>query len=154
LPASVATVWETMAAEAERESPLWAAALRPEAEREELAVFSPLADERFALGIESIYEGYLLHYGRPRLFSLADRDAAILLGDYLYAHGLVRITALGDVDAVGRLAELLSLCAHLRAEGEGGDGEAWADTVGSLGETAPPSAAVERSLRLHGERVD
>jgi hypothetical protein len=153
LPASVATVWETMAAEAERESPLWAAALRPEAEREELAVFSPLADERFALGIESIYEGYLLHYGRPRLFSLADRDAAILLGDYLYAHGLVRITALGDVDAVGRLAELLSLCAHLRAEGEGGDGEAWADTVGSLGGGRPPREAVERALALHGERV-
>jgi hypothetical protein len=154
LPASVGTVWETIVAEAERESALWAAALRPEAEREELAVFSPLADERFALGIESIYEGYLLHYGRARLFSPADRDAAILLGDYLYAHGLVRITALGDVDAVGRLAELLSLCAHLRAEGEAGDGEAWADTVGSLGETAPSPAVVERSLRLHGERVD
>jgi hypothetical protein len=154
LPASVGTVWETIVAEAERESALWAAALRPEAEREELAVFSPLADERFALGIESIYEGYLLHYGRARLFSPADRDAAILLGDYLYAHGLVRITALGDVDAVGRLAELLSLCAHLRAGGEAGDGEAWADTVGSLGKTAPSPAVVERSLRLHGERVD
>ena len=84
--------------EAERESPLWAAALRPEGSREAVAVFSPLADERFALGVESIYEGYLLHYGRSRLFSPADRDGAILLGDYLYAHGLVRITTLGDVE--------------------------------------------------------
>jgi hypothetical protein len=154
LPTSVETIWETIAREAERESPLWATALHPEGSRETVAVFSPLAEERFALGVESIYEGYLLHYGRPRLFSPADRDAAILLGDYLYAHGLVRITALGDVDAVARLAELLSLCAHLRAEGRGGDGEAWAATIGSLGEAEPAEEAVDRALSLHAERVD
>ena len=154
MPTSVETIWDTIAREAERESSLWAAALRPRESRETLAVFSPLADERFALGVESIYEGYLLHYGRPRLFSPADRDAAILLGDYLYAHGLVRITTLGDVDAVARLAELLSLCAHLRAEGLGGDGEAWAATIGSLGETEPSREAVDRALSLHAERVD
>lgn len=140
--------------EAQRESSLWAAALRAQDARETIAVFSPLADERFALAVESIYEGYLLHYGRPRLFSPADRDAAVLLGDYLYAHGLVRITALDDVEAVARLAELLSLCAHLRAEGVGGDGEAWAATIGSLGEGEPPAAAVERALSLHAGRVD
>jgi hypothetical protein len=154
LPTSVETIWETIAREAEGESALWAAALRPERSRETVAVFSPLADERFALGVESIYEGYLLHYGRPRLFSPADRDGAILLGDYLYAHGLVRITTLGDVDAVARLAELLSLCAHLRAEGQGGDGEAWAATIGSLGEADPSREAVDRALSLHAERVD
>ena len=48
---------------------------------------------RFALGIETIYEGYLLHYGRPRLFAPPDGERALLLGDYLYAHGLVRIAA-------------------------------------------------------------
>jgi hypothetical protein len=154
LPTSVETIWETIVREAERESPLWAAALRPEESRETVAVFSPLADERFGLGVESIYEGYLLHYGRPRLFSPADRDAAILLGDYLYAHGLVRITTLGDVEAVTRLAELLSLCAHLRAEGEGGDGEAWAATIGSLDDSEPTREAVARALSLHAERVD
>ena len=154
MPASTATIWETIAHDAERESSLWAAALRPEDAREQVPVFSPLADERFALGVESIYEGYLLHYGRPRLFSPADRDAAVLLGDYLYAHGLVRITALGDVDAVEQLAELLSRCAHLRAEGEGGDGRAWAETIGSLGDAEPAEVAVERALSLHSERVD
>ena len=154
MPTSVETIWETIACEAERESPLWATALRPEGSRETVAVFSPLAEGRFALGVESIYEGYLLHYGRARLFSPADRDVAILLGDYLYAHGLVRITALGDVDAVARLAELLSLCAHLRAEGQGGDGEAWAATIGSLGEEEPAREAVDRALSLHAERVD
>ena len=81
------------------------------------AVFSPLAPERFALGLETIYEGYLVHYGRPRLFAPADEDEALLLGDYLYAHGLVRIAATGELDAVATLAELISTCAHLRAEG-------------------------------------
>jgi hypothetical protein len=154
LPSSVATIWDTIARDAEQESSLWAAALRPEGARETVPVFSPLAEERFALGVESIYEGYLLHYGCPRLFSPADRDAAVLLGDYLYAHGLVRITALGDVEAVACLAELLALCAHLRAEGEDGDGQAWADTIGALGDTRPSAEAVERALAVHAERVD
>ncbi len=154
MPTSTATIWDTIASEAERESSLWAAALRPTGEREDLPIFSPLAPERFALGVESIYEGYLLHYGRPRLFAPGDRDAAVLLGDYLYAHGLVRITDPGNVEAVRRLAELLSLCAHLRAEGEGGDGEAWADTIGSLGDGMPSASAVRRALDLHADRVD
>jgi hypothetical protein len=147
-------IWATIADEAGRESSLWAAALRPEAERDDTPVFSELAPDRWALGLESIYEGYLLHHGRPRLFGPADSDTAILLGDYLYAHGLVRITALGDVDTVARLAELLSLCAHLRAEGQGGDGEVWAATIGSLGEAEPAQEAVDRALSLHAERVD
>ena len=78
----------------------------------------------------------------------------MLLGDYLYAHGLVRVTALGDVEAVERLAELLSLCAHLRAEGEGGDGRAWAETIAGLGDAEASPEAVERALALHAERVD
>ena len=126
-------VWATIALEAERESPLWGAALRPEDERETEAVFSPLGEPRFALGLETIYEAYLLHYGRPRLFAPADRDTALLLGDYLYAHGLVRIAAFEDVAAVADLAELISLCAQLRASGADGDGEAWAATAALLG---------------------
>ena len=147
-------VWEAIAREAAGESVLWAAALRPAPVREPAAVFSPLAEPRFGLGLETIYEGYLVHYGAPRLFAPADPDAALLLGDYLYAHGLVRITALGEVEAVERLAELLSLCAHLRAEDRGGDGNAWATTVGSLAGAKPTGDAVERALALHGERVD
>jgi hypothetical protein len=155
LAASTASLWETIAVEAGRESPLWAAALRPEGEREEQPVFSSLADQRFAVGLETIYEGYLLHYGRPRLFESGDRDTSVLLGDYLYAHGLVRIGALGDVDAVGALAELLSLCAHLRADGLPGDGEAWAATVSSLEPEAPQDGeARSRALALHAARVE
>jgi hypothetical protein len=155
LGASTASVWETIAVEAGRESELWAAALRPLPEREEQAVFSPLAESRFAVGLETIYEGYLLHYGRPRLFQADDRDTRILLGDYLYAHGLVRIAALGEVEPVGALAELLSLCAHLRAEALPGDGEAWAATVSALdGNVALDEEARSRALALHAERVE
>ena len=147
-----ADVWETIARDAERESPLWAEALRPPEEREHVAVFSPLARPEYALGIETIYEGYLAHYGRPRLFSPQDDDVALLLGDYLYAQGLVRIAELGDVDAVRELAELISLCAHLRADGRDGDGEAWAATAARLGGDAD-SEALARALAAHARRL-
>jgi hypothetical protein len=130
---SALDLWDTIALEAERESPLWGVALRPPAERETEPVFSPLAEERFRLGLETIYEGYLLHYGRPRLFAPADRDTALLLGDYLYAHGLVRVAAVDPVAAVGDLADLISLCAQARADRADGDGEAWAATAVALG---------------------
>jgi hypothetical protein len=163
-------VWATIATEAERESPLWAESLLPSHERQLVAVFSPLGHQRYALGLETIYEGYLLHYGRPRLFAPAERDTALLLGDYLYAHGLVRIAARQRVEAVADLAALISLCAHLRAEGVPGDGEAWAATAALLGEgplfetcdaTAHVAAAreaagdeaVDRALAAHAVRV-
>src|SRR5207247_4120963 len=84
-------------------------------------------------GLETIYEGYLLHYGRPRLFAPRDRHTSLLLGDYLYAHGLVRIAAWEDVDAVADLAALISLCAQLRADSSPGDGAAWAASAALLG---------------------
>src|SRR5919204_1912575 len=127
-------LWDVIAEEAARESPLWGDALRPADEQELVPVFSPLGEDRHAVGIETIYEGYLLHYGRPRLFAPADHDTALLLGDYLYAHGLVRIAALENVGAVGDLAELISLCAQLRADGDRDDGAAWAGTAALLGE--------------------
>jgi hypothetical protein len=149
------SVWETIAAEAERESDLWSSALLPEPERQLVAVFSLLSDPRFALGLETIYEGYLLHYGRPRLFAPPDRDTTVLLGDYLYAHGLVRIAELGDVAVVSDLAELLSLCAQLRAEAVAGrpvpDGVVWAATVALLGSGDARLAAARERLRDRGD---
>jgi len=126
-------MWGTIAGEAAAESPLWAEALLPEDEQVREPVFSRLAPAAHALGLETIYEGYLVHYGRSRLFSTADPDSALLLGDYLYAHGLVRVAATGDVAAVADLAELISLCSQARAEGGNGDGPAWAATAASLG---------------------
>ena len=128
------TLFEDIAAGAAAESPLWAEALRPEAARENVAVFSPLVrDDRFAVGVETIYEGYLLHYGRSRLFEPPDEDVALLLGDALLAQGLVLVAATGVVTAVADLAELLALCTQARADGTDGDGAAWAATASLLG---------------------
>jgi hypothetical protein len=126
-------MWETIAAAAAAESALWGEALRPEDERLREPVFSPLGPPAQALGLETIYEGYLVHYGHSRLFAPPDRDAALLLGDYLYAHGLVHVAATAEVAAVADLAELISLCAQARADGRDGDGPAWAATAASLG---------------------
>ena len=153
MPTSITDLWEAIAGEAAAESPLWRDALRPEREREAVAVFSPLCAEPHALGLETVYEGYLAHYGRPRLFSPPDTDTALLLGDYLYAHGLVRIAASGDVDAVRELAELISLCAHLRAERADGDGDAWAATATRLGDGAADPELRERALAEHRRRM-
>jgi len=144
-------LWETLAAEAAAESPLWARALLPDCERELAPIFSPLAPERFALSLETIYEGYLVHYGRPRLFADPEAEEAILLGDYLYAHGLVRVAATGELDAVSTLADLISTCAHLRAEDADGDGEAWLAAARRLGGEAP-AAAVSAALVAHAKR--
>ena len=148
-------MFDEIAGAAAAESPLWGDSLRPAAERERTAVFSPLSPATHALGLETIYEGYLVHYGRPRLFAPADPDTALLPGDYLYAHGLVRIAETGDVKAVGDLAELISRCARLRAEGLAGDGDEWAATSSALGGAAPaPSdAAVTAALAAHARLV-
>jgi hypothetical protein len=142
-------LWETLADEASAESPLWEAALLPPGARDLVAVFSPLADDRYRLGLETIYEAYLVHFGRPRLFALTDDDTAVLLGDYLYAHGLVRIAELGETAAVADLAELISLCGQLRAEDRDGDGAAWAASAALVG--AGALAEARAALREHGD---
>jgi hypothetical protein len=76
----------------------------------------------------------------------------VLLGDYLYAHGLVRIAEAGGVDAVAAMAELISRCAALRAAGDGGDGDAWVDAARALGGD-PSGADVARALERHSARV-
>lgn len=66
----------------------------------------------YELLIEAIYEGYLLHYGAPRLLPASlEEDLALLAGDQLYALGLARLVRLGDVAAVAELADVITLCA-------------------------------------------
>ncbi|HEX2392321.1 MAG TPA: hypothetical protein VHI77_05320 [Solirubrobacterales bacterium] len=74
------------------------------------------APGEYALVVEAVREGYLLHYARPRLLSGHDEDLALLAGDYLYALGLDRLAALGDSVAVTILSDLISRCAQLHAE--------------------------------------
>jgi hypothetical protein len=124
------------------------AALREPAEGElGPVVFSPLAERRFALGLETIYEGYLVHYGLPRLHEPQDGDAALVLGDYFYAQGLKRIASLGDVAAVADLAELISLCAQARGDGRPWDGVAWSATAALLGQDRLADARLALSRR-------
>ena len=130
-------LWDVIADEAAAESPLWGEALlAPTTASASRCSRRCSPTSASPLGLETIYEGYLLHYGRPRLFAPADRDTALLLGDYLYAHGLVRVAEHDEVEAVADLAELISLCAQLRADGAPGDGEAWAATAVLLGRGA------------------
>ena len=127
---------DAITAGARSESPLWAASLRREPEWE--PIFGDLVPEAIALGLETVYEAYLVHYGRARLFAPDDPDEAVLLGDYLYAHGLVRIAEAGGVEAVAVMAELISTCAALRAAGETDDGAAWIEAVRGLGGVPRP----------------
>ena len=75
------------------------------------------APGEYALVLEAVREGYLLHYGEPRLLRGHDEDLALLAGDYLYALGLERLAALDDAAAVAVLAELIGRSAQLHAEG-------------------------------------
>ncbi|HET8674079.1 MAG TPA: hypothetical protein VFL87_10610 [Thermoleophilaceae bacterium] len=70
-----------------------------------------------AFVLEAVYEGYLLHYETPRAFEGMDADMRLLAGDSLYALGLERLAATGDVEAVRELSDLISLCAFVQAEG-------------------------------------
>lgn len=78
------------------------------------------ARAEYAVLVEAIREGYLLHFGTPRVVAGADADLALLAGDYLYALGLRRLSLLGDLDAVRELSDLISLAAQVHAS-DGGD---------------------------------
>lgn len=75
------------------------------------------APGEYALVVESVREGYLLHFGTARLLAGQDDDLSLLAGDYLYALGLERLAALGDDPAVRELSDLISLVAQCHAEG-------------------------------------
>ena len=88
-----------------------------------LAAAGPRAADapgEYSLLVESVREGYLLHYGKPRVVVGADTDLALLAGDYLYALGLERLAALGDLEAIRELSDLISLSAQLHDSQGGG----------------------------------
>jgi hypothetical protein len=92
------------------------------------------AGPRLALIVEAIREGYLQHYGEGRVVRPGDPDLALLAGDRLYALGLERLAALGDLDAVARLADLISLSAQAHAEGDPARADAtWAGGAAASG---------------------
>jgi len=97
------------------------------------------APAEYAFVIEAVREGYLLHYGEPRLLSGHDSDLALLAGDYLYALGLGRLARLGDTAAVAVLADLISRCAQLHTEGRvEAVPQLWQDAARAVGGGKPP----------------
>jgi hypothetical protein len=108
----------------------------------------------YELLVEAIYEGFLLHYSRPRLFEDIDADFALLAGDRLYALGLERLVALGDLAAVRELADVIALCALLTARGEGESCAAlWLAGAHAVGFGASPDYVSAKALLRNGDRA-
>jgi hypothetical protein len=95
---------------------------------------SPFAPEgEYAFVVEAVREGYLLHYGEPRLLTGHEEDLALLAGDYLYALGIERLAQLGDTGAVHVLADLIATCARLHTEGRENEiSQVWERAIRSL----------------------
>jgi hypothetical protein len=87
--------------------------------------------------LEAVYEGYLMHYGEPRAFAGMDDDLRLLAGDSLYALGLERLAAAGDLEAVAELSDLISGSARAHAEGRPElAAERWAASARKLAQSA------------------
>ncbi len=124
----------------------------------QIAAAGPRAAGRehaYELLLEMIFEGSCLHYGRPRLVRPENPELALLLGDQLYALGLSRLAALGDLDAVAELADLISLVAQAQADGD----TELAEAVWEAGATAvgwgpsEPLARAKALARAHDPRA-
>jgi len=110
----------------EADSALFGERLRPEQAMPNSAGYSDLfmdacdgyagVSSTIRLGIEYIFEGYLLHYGQSRLLGPDDGHFNLLAGDYMYARGLEAIARLEDLACVEALAELVRLCSYIHCE--------------------------------------
>jgi hypothetical protein len=99
--------------------------------------------------LEAVYEGYLMHYGSPRVFKGMDEDLRLLAGDSLYALGLSRLADSGDLEAVGELADLISFSARAQAEGQPQLAEElWLASAHALSEHGGPGAGSTARDRL------
>ena len=136
-------VLDDLAAELRGDGGLLAAALRDAPEARALPG-GPREEVRLLL--EAIREGYELHYGRARVVGTGDADLALLAGDRLYALGLERLAALGDLDAVRALADLISQSARAHAEGRPEQADAaWAQALKQLHRAGTPEPGGDAS---------
>jgi hypothetical protein len=105
--------------------------------------------EDYALLVEAIHEGYLLHYAAGRVVRPEDPDLSLLAGDRLYALGLARLAELGDLAAVLELADVISLAAQAHAEGDPERAaEIWEAGVRAVGDgPAPDHEAAKATWR-------
>ena len=109
-------------------------------------------EDDYAVLIEAIHEGYLLHYAGGRVVRPADPDLSLLAGDRLYALGLARLAELGDLAAVAELADVISLAAQAHAEGDPERAAAvWEAGVRAVG-NGPPADHEAVKARWRGPR--
>lgn len=107
---------------------------------------------RYALLIEAIREGYLLHYRRGRVVVADDPDLALLAGDQLYAIGLAELADLGDLAAVSELADVISLSAAAHARGDEGLAEAvWDGGAVAVGWGSSPAHEEAKAAARAGD---
>jgi hypothetical protein len=104
------------------------------------------APAEYELLVEMILEGSRLHYGEQVIVAPADPDLCLLLGDQLYALGLDRLAALGDLEAVAELADLISLVAQAHAEDDPSRAHAvWESGARAIGWGASPDHAATKA---------
>lgn len=107
--------------------------------------------EEYELLVEAIYEGYLLHYGVPRVVSVPEADLGLLAGDRLYALGLARLVALGDTAAVAELADTITLSALAQGAGSSELADAvWEAGARAVGWGSSDAHARAKELVLDG----
>jgi hypothetical protein len=81
----------------------------------------------------------------------SDPDLRLLLGDQLYALGLRRLAALGDIEAVSELADVISLVAQAHAEQNPARAEAvWAAGAATIGWGASEGHLAAKALARRG----
>jgi hypothetical protein len=107
--------------------------------------------EEYELLVEAIYEGYLLHYGAPRVMRVPEADLKLLAGDRLYAIGLALLVALGDTAAVAELADTITLSALAQGAGSAVLAESvWSAGARAVGWGCSEAHAHAKKLVLDG----
>jgi hypothetical protein len=123
----------------------------------DLVAAGPRADGHPAdlpLVVEAVREGYLLHHAPEggRILTRADDDLALLAGDRLYALGLERLAAAGDLDAVRALADLIALGSQAEAAGDTELAQAvWDAGVTELGWGPDPALTAAKEAARAGQ---
>jgi hypothetical protein len=105
------------------------------------AFVAELAGPPRALAAEAIHEGALLHYDRGRVLRSEEPDLELLAGDRLFALGLDRLAAAGDLEAIALLSDVIADCARAAAEGRPDDIDAvWRRGAAAIGRAPEPRA--------------
>ena len=96
----------------------------------------------YSLVVEAVREGYLCHYGTPRILEGSDSDLELLAGDLFYAIGISGLAELDDPESVGILSDLIRIAAGFRAVGDAASADAlWMSQILALSCGIDPAQA-------------